>query len=70
MGIRSSLCGTGTGQTSVASVNDNYKAIVPDAIVTSEEQAEKAIVDGTIKVSTALGMTTEEVSGIRNSVKP
>ena len=51
-------------------MNDNYKAIVPDAIVTSEEQAEKAIVDGTIKVSTALGMTTEEVSGIRNSVKP
>ncbi|RHB37975.1 BMP family ABC transporter substrate-binding protein [Enterocloster aldenensis] len=63
------LVGVKENVTGIA-VNDNYKAIVPDAIVTSEEQAEKAIVDGTIKVSTALGMTTEEVSGIRNSVKP
>lgn len=50
--------------------NDHYKAIVPEAIVKSEEQAEQGIVDGKTSVSTALGMTTEEVSQIRNSVKP
>ena len=63
------LVGVKENVTGIA-VNDNYKTIVPEEIVASEEQAEKAIVDGTIKVSTALGMTTEEVSEIRNSVKP
>lgn len=51
-------------------VNDHYKAIVPETVIKSEEQAEQNIVDGKIKVPTALGMTTEEVSQIRNSVKP
>lgn len=63
------LVGVKENVTGIA-INDNYKAIVPDAIVTGEEQAEKDIVDGKITVTTALGMTTEEVSEIRNSVKP
>ena len=50
--------------------NDVYKSILTEAEQEAIEDIEKKVISGEIKVSTAIGMTTEELDEIRNSVKP
>ncbi|MDA3812108.1 MAG: BMP family ABC transporter substrate-binding protein [Spirochaetaceae bacterium] len=50
--------------------NDIYKEIVPSAIREEMKIIENKIISGEIIVSSALGMSTEDLNTIRNSVKP
>lgn len=63
------VVGVKEGVTGIA-LNDHYADLVPDEVVQAESEAEKNIVEGNIEVSTALGMSTDQVNEIRNSVKP
>ncbi len=51
-------------------INDYYTKNVPQAIRDQVMEAEKAIVDGDIDVSTALGVNEQVVNEIVDSVKP
>ena len=50
--------------------NDIYNAAFTDEQKAKIEEIQKEVVDGKIKVSSAIGMSTEELDKIRNSVKP
>ncbi|WP_456088877.1 BMP family ABC transporter substrate-binding protein [Oribacterium parvum] len=50
--------------------NDIYNATFTDEQKAKIEEIQKEVVDGKIKVSSAIGMSTEELDKIRNSVKP
>ena len=63
------VVGVKEGVTGIA-VNDHYEELMPDQVKQAESDAEKGIIDGTVTVSTALGMSTDQVNEIRNSVKP
>lgn len=47
----------------------HYEEMLPEEIRTKIEELEQQIVDGKIVVDTALGMTTEEIQAIKDSVK-
>lgn len=49
--------------------NDIYKTIVPENIRTEVENAKKAILDGNVKVNSAIGMQDSELKEIINSAK-
>ncbi len=49
--------------------NDNYNSIVPEDIKASLEEVKETIIKGEIVVSSAMQMTTEEVSNLRDSMK-
>ena len=63
------VVGVKEGVTGIA-VNEHYEELMPDQVKQAESDAEKGIIDGTVTVSTALGMSTDQVNEIRNSVKP
>jgi basic membrane protein A len=50
--------------------NDNFRALVPENIRTRLNEIRDKIISGEIKVSTAFGMTSEEVAALRDSMKP
>lgn len=50
--------------------NENYEAIVPEAIRTELDDIEAKIIGGEITVGTAYDMTTEDVVALRDSMKP
>ena len=50
--------------------NDIYKGLVPADIRTLVDDVEEKIQSGEIKVSSALGMESDTLSALRNSVKP
>ncbi|NLC18211.1 MAG: BMP family ABC transporter substrate-binding protein [Clostridiales bacterium] len=50
--------------------NDVYNSILTDAEKKQIEDIEAKVVNGEIKVSTAIGMTTEELDNLRNRVAP
>ena len=50
--------------------NDNYTSIVPDEIQSFIDETEEKIISGEVTVGTAFDMTTEEVSALRDSMKP
>lgn len=49
--------------------NDNYKTIVPDDIKKNLDEVKDKIIKGDITVGSAMKMTTEEVSALRDSMK-
>jgi len=50
--------------------NDVYKSLLSEDILTKMEEIEAKVISGEIKVSTAIGMSTEDLNKIRNSVAP
>ena len=50
--------------------NDIYKEIVPAEIREEMIDLENKIINGEIKVSSAFGMSSEEMNALRNNVKP
>ncbi len=50
--------------------NDNYMAIVPEAVRAEIDEIEGKVISGEVTVSTAFQMTTEEVAALRDSMKP
>lgn len=48
--------------------NDNYNALVPEAVRKSLDELEAKIVAGEIKVGSAIGKTAEEIQKIKDSV--
>ena len=50
--------------------NENYEALVPEAIRTQLEEIKASVIAGDIKVRTAFGMTSEEIASIRDAMKP
>jgi len=50
--------------------NDVYKKVLTDEEKLIINDIEAKVVEGEIKVSTAIGMTTEELDSLRNSVAP
>lgn len=50
--------------------NDIYERVVPADIRSELAEIEKKIVSGDIVVSSAFGMTTEDMNSLRNAVKP
>lgn len=50
--------------------NDIYNASFTDEQKAKIEEIQQEVVDGKIKVSSAIGMSTEELDKIRNAVKP
>lgn len=60
----------GFSEGGVALVKDaHYEEMLPEEIRTKIDDLEKQIIDGKIVVDTALGMTTEQVQAIKDSVK-
>ncbi len=49
--------------------NDTFKANVSEEVVTMVDELEKSILDGTVKVDTAFGKSTEEIQAIKDSVR-
>ncbi|MGD9568839.1 MAG: BMP family ABC transporter substrate-binding protein [Sedimentibacter sp.] len=47
----------------------HYEEMLPEEIRTKIDELEQKIIDGDIVVDTALGMTTEEIQAIKNSVQ-
>ena len=50
--------------------NENYESIVPEDVKALIDETEQKIINGDIKVSTAFGMTTEEIAALRDEMKP
>ncbi len=63
------VVGVKEGVTGIA-INEHYEELMPEEVKQAEAEAEQQIIDGTVQVPTALGMSTEQVNEIRNSVKP
>lgn len=60
----------GFSEGGVALVKDaHYEEMLPEEIRTKVDDLEQQIIDGKIVVDTALGMTTEQVQAIKDSVK-
>ena len=49
--------------------NDNFNTIVPEDIKTNLDTVKNKIIKGEITVGSAMEMTTEEVSALRDSMK-
>ena len=47
-----------------------YEKLVTDEVKAMVEEAEKKIASGEIKVGTAYGMETDEITALRDGVKP
>lgn len=63
------IVGVKEGVTGIA-INEHYEELMPEEVKQAESNAEQQIIDGTVNVSTALGMSTDQVNEIRNSVRP
>lgn len=63
------VLGLSTGAVGLA-YNDNYFALVPEAIQTQLDAIRDKIIAGEITVGTAFGMTSEEVAAVRDGMKP
>lgn len=50
--------------------NKYYQTMVPQEVIDKVDELVKQIQNGEIKVSTAMGMSTEEISQIRDGVRP
>ncbi|MGL5438923.1 MAG: BMP family lipoprotein [Filifactoraceae bacterium] len=49
--------------------NETFKTNVPEDVLKKVDELEKAILDGSIKVDTAFGKSTEEIQAIKDSVR-
>ncbi|OQB23998.1 MAG: Membrane lipoprotein TmpC precursor [Firmicutes bacterium ADurb.Bin182] len=50
--------------------NDNYMALVPEEIRTRLDEIQNKVISGEIQVSSAFGMSSEEIAALRDSMKP
>lgn len=50
--------------------NANYSAMVPESIRNQMQDIQKQIIVGKLKVRTALGMSSQQINDLRNSLKP
>lgn len=50
--------------------NDNYNALVPEEIRTKVDEIEQKVIDGEIVVSSAFGMSSEDIAALRDGMKP
>lgn len=50
--------------------NDIYNAKVDPEIIKQIEEIEAKVVEGGVEIKTAIGMSTDELNNVRNSVKP
>lgn len=50
--------------------NEYFQEMVPEEVRTAVKELEEKVTNGEISVSSAIGMTTEEISAIRDAVKP
>lgn len=50
--------------------NEYFQSIVPEDVRTAVKEIEQKIIDGEITITSAIGKTTEEISAIRDAVKP
>lgn len=50
--------------------NEYYQEMVPEEVRTAVKDLEQRVIDGEVTISSAIGMTTDEISTIRDAVKP
>lgn len=50
--------------------NEYYQEMVPEEVRTAVKDLEQKVIDGEVTISSAIGMTTDEISTIRDAVKP